>query len=248
MRLGIVDELDPAAALAMAAADLGLALLEVVGGVRIAQANAAAEWLTGIPKPTSSVAIRPTCCPRPRSPGGCGRPATRRASRSGLVRPNAGDASAARDGQRAIVTVTVHPIEDRAGCCILSLRRSEIARVADERLTRSEARFRALIDGAPQPIWVLDRDRVLYANRACQEQFEAAGYQAEGWPDPRAYLTRRTWRDSSNDARSCAWQRSRRGPPSTACTGRTAPRRCSRSARWRVNSTDVLRCSASGGT
>jgi len=189
MRLGIVDELDPAAALAMAAADLGLALLEVVGGVRIAQANAAAEWLTGYPEtdlvgrdpsdllPAAEVArwLR-EACDEAREPL---RPGPARTLETPLLRG---------DGQRAIVTVTVHPIEDRAGCCILSLRRSEIARVADERLTRSEARFRALIDGAPQPIWVLDRDRVLYANRACQEQFEAAGYQAEGWPDPRAYL------------------------------------------------------------
>jgi len=187
MKLGEVDELDPAAALATAAADLGLGLLEVVGGIRVAQANAGAVWLTGFPEaelvgrdpsellPAPEVAqwLREACSePPPRG----GPP---RALETALVR---------RDGQRAIVSVVVHPLDDRAGCCVLSLRRSEIGRVNDERLTRSEARFRALIDGAPQPICVLDRDRVLYANRACQEQFEPGAGLAEGWLDPRALL------------------------------------------------------------
>jgi len=189
MKLGIVDELDPAAALAMAAADLGVGLLEIVGGVRVAQANAAAEWLTGyaeadlVGRDPSDLLPAAEVARWLREAGDESFDPLRFGPARTLETP-----LLRRDGQRSIISVTVQPVEDRAGCCVLSLRRSEIARVADERLTRSEARFRALIDGAPQPIWVLDRDRVLYANRACQEQFEPAAYPAEGWLDPRAHF------------------------------------------------------------
>jgi PAS domain S-box-containing protein len=41
----------------------------------------------------------------------------------------------------------------------------------EEQLRRSEARSRRLLDQAPEAIWVLDRDRVLYANEVCLSLF-----------------------------------------------------------------------------
>jgi two-component system cell cycle sensor histidine kinase/response regulator CckA len=189
MTVDVLHELDPATVLAMTAADLGVGLLEVVAGVRIAQVNAAAERLTGyteaellgrepsdlLPGAEVEHRLAEACreTPEPASP----------------QRPEPFETTLVRgDGQRAIVSVTTYPLADRQGCCVLALRRSVVEQVTDERLARSEARFREMIDGAPQPIWVLDRHRVLYANRACLDLFAYESLPSDEWLDPRVYL------------------------------------------------------------
>ncbi|MBN2195720.1 MAG: response regulator [Polyangiaceae bacterium] len=189
MTFGTVDDLDPAAALAAAAADLGVGLIEVVAERRIAQANAAAEWLTGYPAAELPGRELDALLPLPevvRRLDAAGDPSV---AVSSTIEPATFETTLVRrDGQRAIVSVAIRSLADRLGCCVLAVRRSELGRVRDDRLARSEARFRELIDGAPQPIWVLDRERVLYGNQAYLELFDAVASPDGTWPDLRSFL------------------------------------------------------------
>ena len=59
---------------------------------------------------------------------------------------------------------------------------------AEEALPRSEARFKRLIDAAPEAVCILTQDRIVYANPTCAELLGAASPKELRGSDPRRFI------------------------------------------------------------
>lgn len=92
------------------------------------------------------------------------------------------------DGTRVPVEVTVSEVElDGRPIAVAFLIDVTYRRDAEEALRRSEARFRSVIESAPEAIWIVDDSGLVYANAAAARLFGYASADEVVGLDPRNF-------------------------------------------------------------